>query len=67
MPLPTDEKLLSLSRDLLDHFDSIFGAHPGFRPAHAKGILLSGTFTRSSDAPSLTRAPHAVRESWTAP
>ena len=63
MPLPSDEKLLALSRDLLVQFDTIFGLHPGFRPAHAKGILLTGTFTPSSDAASLTRAPHVRRES----
>ncbi|MFN0172923.1 MAG: catalase family peroxidase [Bryobacteraceae bacterium] len=63
MPLPSDEKLLSLSRDLLEQFDTIFGAHPGFRPAHAKGLMLSGTFTPSGEAASLTRAPHVTRES----
>ena len=39
------------------------GVHPGFRPAHAKGILLTGTFTPSSDAATLTRAPHLNRSS----
>ena len=63
MPLPSDEKLMALSEDLLKQFDTIFGLHPGFRPAHAKGILLSGTFTPSSEAASLTRAPHIARES----
>jgi len=58
MPLPTDEKLLALSQDLLQQFDTIFGLHPGFRPAHAKGALLKGTFTPSPEAASLTRAPH---------
>ena len=63
MPLPTDEKLLSLSRDLIGQFDAIFGVHPGFRPAHAKGVLLTGTFTPTAGAASLTRAPHVVRPS----
>jgi len=63
MPLPSDEKLLALSSDLLQQFETIFGQHPGFRPAHAKGTLLSGTFTPSPDAASLTRASHAVRSS----
>jgi len=64
MPLSTDEKLLSLSRNIIDGFDKADGGvHPGFRPAHAKGILLSGMFTPSAEAISLTRAPHAQRDS----
>src|SRR5271169_3048451 len=59
MPLTTDEKLLALSRETIEVFDKENGGvHPGFRPAHAKGILLTGTFTPSSQAASLTRAPH---------
>lgn len=63
MPLPSDQKLITLGENLLKQFDAIFGLHPGFRPAHAKGILLSGTFTSSPEALSLTRAPHITRES----
>jgi len=63
MPLPKDDKLIALSQDLLQQFDTIFGLHPGFRPAHAKGAMLTGTFTPSPDALSLTRAPHINRES----
>ncbi|HEY0796769.1 MAG TPA: catalase family peroxidase [Acidisarcina sp.] len=63
MPLPIDEKLLALANNLLNQFDTIFGLHPGFRPAHAKGTMLSGTFTPAADAPTLTRAPHIIRES----
>lgn len=63
MPLPSDAKLLALSEELLKQFETIFGDHPGFRPAHAKGVLLSGTFTPSPAAATLTRAPHMVRQS----
>jgi catalase len=63
MPLPSDEKLLALSADVLKAFDAIFSLHPGFRPAHAKGVLLQGIFMPSKDATSLTRAPHIARES----
>jgi catalase len=63
MPLPSDEKLIALSQDILKQFDTIFGLHPGFRPAHARGILLTGTFTPAPEATSLTRAPHMTRES----
>src|SRR5580704_702521 len=58
MPLPTDEKLIALSQDLIQQLDTIFGRHPGFRPVHAKGMLLAGTFTPAAEAASLTRAPH---------
>ena len=61
MPLPSDEKIIQLANDLLAQLDLIFGLHPGFRPAHAKGIMLSGTFTPSSESASLTRAPHVKR------
>src|SRR5437762_12357245 len=62
MPLTTDENLLTLSRDTIDAFDKVDGGvHPGFRPAHAKGILLTGAFTPSKEALSLTRAPHIQR------
>jgi catalase len=64
MPLTTDEKLLALSRETIEVFDKVDGGvHPGFRPAHAKGILLRGTFTPSSEAASLTQAPHLHRSS----
>lgn len=64
MPLTTDEKLLTLSRDVLKALETADGGiHPGFRPAHAKGILLAGVFTPSSEASSLTRAPHINRDS----
>ena len=63
MPLPTDEKLLALSQDLLKQFDTLFGLHPGFRAAHARGTMLSGTFTPDAEAVSLTRAPNITRAS----
>jgi catalase len=63
MPLPTDEKLIRLANDLIAQFDTLFGQHPGFRPAHAKGIMLTGRFIPSLEAKALTRAPHIARES----
>src|ERR1700736_1596552 len=63
MPLPSDEKIIALSEDILKQFEAIFGSHPGFRPAHAKGTMLTGRFTPSPGAASLTRAPHINRES----
>jgi catalase len=58
MPLTTDEKVVTLSNQILEKFQVLFGAHPGFRPAHAKGIMLQGTFTPTPDAASLSKAAH---------
>jgi catalase len=63
MPLPADEKIVALSQELLKKFDQIFGVHPGFRPAHAKGIMLHGSFTPEPEAAGLSRAPHFNRPS----
>ncbi len=63
MPLPQDERVVALANALLQQFDQMFGVHPGYRAAHAKGTMLTGTFTPSSDAQKLTRAPHIVRAS----
>src|SRR5215831_19047313 len=58
-PMPS-----TLITDLLDILDKLAGGiHPGFRPAHAKGLMCSGTFTPSPEAAKLTRAPHANRPS----
>ena len=54
---------LPLAEKLLASFDALSGLHPDFRPAHAKGMMCSGTFTPSPEAAQLTRAPHANRPS----
>jgi catalase len=64
MPLPDDERVVALANDLLKVFDQMFGLHPGYRAAHAKGVMLSGTFTPAASARNLTRAPHVTRP-WT--
>jgi catalase len=61
MPLPNDQRVVALANDLIQQFDKIFGLHPGYRPAHAKGVMLTGSFSPSSQARSLTNAPHIVR------
>ena len=54
----------SLITDLLGILDELSGGvHPGFRPAHAKGLMCTGTFAPSPKAAGLTRAPHANRPS----
>jgi catalase len=51
----------ALAQQLLDAIEALFGLHPGFRAAHAKGLMCSGTFAPSPQAAKLTRAPHASR------
>jgi catalase len=63
MPLPTDPKALALGKDLVQVLDDLNGVHPGYRPAHAKGMLFSGAFTPSREAAALTRALHAQQAS----
>jgi catalase len=53
----------ALAQQSLDVLDTLSGLHPGFRPAHAKGLMCSGTFTPGREAATLTRAPHATRPS----
>jgi catalase len=58
-PLPSQTS----AEEVLQLFHDINGPHPGYRPAHAKGILIAGRFTPSAAAPSLTSAPHTHRAS----
>src|SRR3954449_6762761 len=58
---PTPENKV-LADKTIQAFDGLSGLHSGFRPTHAKGILLTGVFTPSSDGPALTSAPHVERE-----
>ena len=53
----------TLAQQLLDALDALSGLHPGFRPAHAKGLMCAGLFTPSPEAGHLTRAPHTHRPS----
>lgn len=45
-------------RDSTEAANYAFGRHPGYRALHAKGTLLSGTFTPTPEADTLTRAAH---------
>jgi catalase len=54
----------TLATDLLAVLDILSGGvHPGFRPAHANGLMCAGTFGPSPEAARLTRAPHPSRPS----
>jgi catalase len=48
----------TLAEAVVDAINEMSGWHPGHRAAHAKGTLLSGTFTPAADAAGLTTAPH---------
>jgi catalase len=44
--------------ELVETMRALAGSHPGFRPAHAKGIVCAGTFRASAEARRVSRAPH---------
>src|SRR6266849_10089177 len=48
----------TLSVELVDAMRAHAGPHPGFRPAHAKGIVCSGTFRATPDARRMCKALH---------
>jgi catalase len=53
-----DEPEKSVPEQLVDALNALFGKHPGFRAAHAKGVVCEGEFTPSASAATLTKAPH---------
>ncbi len=59
----TSTQKQELYEHIVDAFGAIFGIHPGYRPAHAKGIVCEGIFTPAATAASLSRAPHFQRGS----
>ncbi|KZP27292.1 catalase [Athelia psychrophila] len=58
MPFPDDETIMKTAGGIVEGFQTVFGKHPGFRPAHAKGFVLNGTFTPTPEAASLSIAHH---------
>ncbi|KAG9187701.1 catalase [Alternaria panax] len=59
MPLSTNTEVVETSNGLVSTLRGMAGDAPhSFRPAHAKGHLLTGAFTPSATAPTLTTAPH---------
>jgi catalase len=48
----------TLAEQAVDALGETFGRHPGFRAAHAKGVLYRGTFTATPEAAQLSRAAH---------
>jgi len=52
--------MTSLAEEIVDAINEISGVHPGHRAAHAKGTLMTGTFTGTGT--DLTTAPHLQGE-----
>jgi catalase len=58
-PIPLAAQSPNLPQQIADLMVKISGGlHPGFRFAHAKGLVLTGTFTPAPTAASLSRAAH---------
>jgi catalase len=57
---PVGEK--SQSEQTVDALNGVFGVHPGARAAHAKGIVLEGTFTPSASAAPVSKAAHLQKK-----
>ncbi len=52
----------SLAEQAVEAINDISGEHPGHRAAHAKGTLITATFTPTPDAAKLTTAAHMQGE-----
>jgi catalase len=46
----------------IDRINAIFGAHPGCRALHAKGLTCRGSFTATPEAAGISRAAHLQGE-----
>lgn len=57
MSIPSGETLPKLGQNLVSQLVELFSKHPELRPAPTKGILLSGTFTPTPEAATLSTAP----------
>jgi len=51
-----------LAVEILDAVNDLAGRHSGHRALHAKGTLLTGTFTATAEGGALTRAAHMQGE-----
>ena len=56
--MPTSATPKPVIRHIVEAMRTLAGPHPGFRPVHAKGLVCSGTFRASTEAPRVTRTPH---------
>jgi catalase len=63
MPLSTNDATNGTAKALFSGMRGAFGTPNDLRPAHARGILLSGTFAPTSTASSLSKAHHFTADS----
>ncbi len=52
----------SVAEQTVDALTSVYGAHPGARVNHAKGVIVEGTFTPSASAASVSKAAHFQKQ-----
>jgi catalase len=57
---PSTQK--SLPEQIVDAFNAVYGAHPGARANHAKGVIVEGTFTPTASAASVSKAAHFQKQ-----
>lgn len=57
LPAVSRAQDVPLESQLVDAFGKVYGVHPGFRPNHAKGIVVEGSFKPSPEAAALSRSP----------
>src|SRR5687768_4721236 len=50
--------MAELAAEILEALDDLHGVHDGHRTQHAKGLLLTGSFTPAPEAARLSRAAH---------
>ena len=50
--------MADIHEEIVDALNAVHGKHPGFRAAHAKGVICSGTFTATPEARELTSSAH---------
>jgi catalase len=53
-----DEPEKPVPEQIVDAMNALFGKHPGFRSAHAKGVVCEAEFVPSASAATLSKAPH---------
>ncbi|SLM49867.1 Catalase-related peroxidase [Nitrospira japonica] len=58
----TSAAQVSLPEQLVNAFNAVFGAHPGLRANHPKGVVLEGSFTPSDKAASVSKAAHFAKQ-----